>query len=35
VQELPSGTCAERRRGARERRVDPGDVGEDEEEGSR
>jgi putative transposase len=32
VQELPSGTCAERRRGARECRVDPGDVGEDEEE---
>ena len=35
VQELPSGACAERRRSLRQRRVDPGDVGEDQEEGER
>src|SRR3984893_1460782 len=35
VQELPSGTCTEGRRGTREPRVDPGDVGEDEKEGER
>jgi len=35
VQELPSATRAERRRRARERRVDPGDIGEDQEEGER
>ena len=35
MEELPPGAGAERRRRARQRRIDPGDVGEDEEEGER